>query len=77
MVAEDEDDGDVEGPARPFELAVAVGVFANFVGNVARSVSVLAEDVAAITRSHSVYAWQRKDAYGRMQLELESLPTTE
>lgn len=72
--AEDEDEG-VE-PVK-FMWSEVAGSAANFVANLSKAVTALAVDWTIIARRHSAYSWDRDTAYDRMQLELESLPTTE
>lgn len=62
-------------PPRRFELTAFVGACANFVGNIARSVTALAEDVSTMCACHSAYKLECVAARDRMHLVHESLPT--
>lgn len=74
MIDEDEDD---LPPPRPISAAAVAGVAITFVGNLGRSMSAFADDVATMIGQHVQYTWDRGAAWERMHRDLESLPVTE
>lgn len=74
MVDDEEEDEGVE-PVR-FMWSEIVGAGANFVGNLGRAVTSLADDFCIIARRHSAYVYDRDTAYERMHADIEALPAT-
>jgi len=74
VVDDEEEDEGVE-PVK-FMWSEMVGAAANFVGNLAKAVVCLADDVCIVARRHSAYVYDRDTAYERMHAEIEALPVT-
>lgn len=71
----DTEETDEEMEPRPMKWTALAGAVAQFVANVGRSVTALAEDVSTMLAHETRYRWDRDGAYERMQREIEMLPT--
>lgn len=74
--SEEDEEGAGAGNPRPLAWPALAGSFAQFCGNVARSVVALSEDVSTMMAHHTAYRWRQADMYEATQREIESLPTT-
>lgn len=64
-------------PPRRWSWMAASGACANFLGNVGRAVTALADDLSTMAAQHTAVGYGRDDLIASAQRDLEMLPTTD